>query len=123
MFEKASRMKLRFAYKGQCSVEDLWDLSVEELDSIYQEMRKKQRESNTDSLLEKRDEGDRLLDLQVNIVKHIVQVKLAEAEARERAAENKLRREKIAAIMAEKQDEGLKNMSLEELQEEMEKTV
>ena len=35
LFVMATRGKYRFPFKGQISVEDLWDLSVKNLDSIF----------------------------------------------------------------------------------------
>jgi hypothetical protein len=116
LFEEATRKKQRFQYKGICSVEDLWDLSVEELDSVYQTLRKQQEARSGDSLLNKRTQIDRTLQLQVEIVKHIVSVKLTEKEEKVAKAEKKQRKQKIAEIIAEKRDESLKNMSLEELE-------
>lgn len=34
IFEKATKEKYRFPFKGQVSVEDLWDLKLQDLDSI-----------------------------------------------------------------------------------------
>ena len=115
-FEKGTRDKVRFAYKGQTGIEDVWDLSVEDLDGIYQKLMETQREMSTDSLLEQKRTGSRTLELKINIVKHMVTVKLAEAEAREQAAENKLYDQRVDAIIAKKQDAGLEEMSIEDLQ-------
>ena len=35
MFEIAARNKFRFPFKGMISTEDLWDLSVENLDNVF----------------------------------------------------------------------------------------
>lgn len=71
MFEKATRLKLRFPYKGACTVEDLWDLSVTALDSVYKALRNAQKEMDGESLLSEKKEN-LTLALQVDIVKHIV---------------------------------------------------
>jgi hypothetical protein len=116
MFEKAARMKLRFQFRGQCSVEDLWDLNVESLDSIYQEIHTKMKAQKGKSLLRKKNHKDTVLELQSGIVKHIVTVKLKEQEARENATVTKARKEKLLGLLAEKQDESLRDMSEEDLQ-------
>lgn len=115
MFEQATRNKLRFAYKGQCSVEDLWDLPVEELDVLYQSLRLVQKERNSESLLEKRDTTGKVLDLQVGIIKHIVVTRLAEVEEAKAEAANRLRKQKIMEIISTKQDKDLEEKSVEEL--------
>lgn len=119
MFEKASRMKLRFEYRGAISVEDLWDLSVEALDGIYASLCAQKKSVNEDSLLKRATKEDRVRDLKIGLVKHIVEVKLQEAKDRESRAVAKLQREKIAAIIEKKEDASLEEMSIEDLKKTM----
>jgi len=115
MFEKATRMKLRFDYKGLCSVEDLWDLSLKDLDNIYKKLNKQSKEQEEASLLNEPTKENAVLSLKMSIVKHIVELKLAEKQRREEASERAAKKQKILDIMAEKQDEQLKSMSLDDL--------
>ena len=116
MFEYATRNKIRFPFKGLISVEDLWDLSLTNLDSIYKTLNKQVKQSEEESLLNTMTTVDKELDVQIAIVKHIVAVKLAEQEAREKASAKKAQKQKIMAIIASKQDEALQNSSIEDLQ-------
>ena len=115
IFEYATRNKVRFSYKGIISVEDLWDLSVTELDKIYKELNTRVKQSQEESLLAVKSEADEELEVQIAIVKHIVAVKLSERAALEKAAEKKAQKQKIMAIIAKKQDESLENASIEDL--------
>ena len=115
IFELASRMKLRFSYKGMLSVEDLWDLSVQELDRIFKVLNAKLKVCNEESLLGSKSTENTELDLQVAIVRYIVEVKLAEAAARQMEAEKIAKRQKILAILAEKQEGALASKTEEEL--------
>lgn len=117
MFEIAIRNKMRFPYKGQISVEDLWDLSVDALDTVFKTLNSKVKASQEESLLQTRTKEDEELSIQIAIVKHIVAVKLAEADAAKKARENKEQRQKILSILADKQEDALKNKSVEELQQ------
>ena len=116
MFEYATKNKVRFPFKGLISVEDLWDLSLTNLDSIYKTLNKQVKQSEEESLLNTKTTVDKELDVQIAIVKHIVAVKLAEQEAREKASAKKAQKQKIMAIIASKQDEALQNSSVEDLQ-------
>ena len=115
-FEAASRMKLRFAHKGQCTVEDLWDLSLPSLDGIYKQLRADQKRLEGDSLLSS-GEGtqDVALAFAVDIVTHVVRTKQAEAQARTQAAEKRAKKARILEIIESKQDEALQGKSVEEL--------
>ena len=115
IFEVASRMKIRFAYRGMITVEDLWDLSVQELDRIFQKLNKALKESKEESLLKPQDKEDSELAIAVAIVRHIVEVKLAEAAIALAAVERKAKKQKILTILADKQDDSLRNMSSEDL--------
>lgn len=119
IFERAARAKLRFDYRGKISAEDLFDLPLGTLDAIYSELRAVQKSSSEDSLLKKETKEGRILDLRIDLVKHVVTTKLQEDEARKTRASIKIQKEKIASIIAKKQDEGLEGLSVEELQKQM----
>ena len=115
MFELAARMKLRFPYRGLISVEDLWDLSVQELDKVFKVLNAKLKTEKEDSLLGPKEKATSDLELQVAIIKYIVNVKLNEMAVRTMKAEKAAKKQKILAIMSEKQDMDLKAKSLDEL--------
>lgn len=116
MFEAAVRNKMRFPYKGQISVEDLWDLDINALDGVFKTLNSKVKVSQEESLLRTRSKESEELMVQIEIVKYIVSVKLAEAEARKNAEANRAKRQQILGILADKQESDLKNKSPEELQ-------
>ena len=114
LFEIATREKYRFPYKGQISVEDLWDLSPTALDGIYKTLNKAIKAQDEESLMTER-EADPTTANMVEIVKHIFTVKRDEQRAKKAAIENAEKRRHIMDILARKQDEALNNKSEEEL--------
>ena len=115
IFEYANRNKIRFPFKGMISAEDLWDLSLANLDSIYKTLNKQVKQSEEESLLTTKTNVDTELEVQIAIVKHIVSVKLEEQDAREKAAAKKAQKQKIMSIIATKEDEALQNSSVDDL--------
>lgn len=116
MFEIAARNKFRFPFKGMISTEDLWDLSVENLDNVFKTLNSEMKKTKEESLLSTKSKDDEVLELKIKIVKHIVTVKQEEKEAREKKFLDRERNQKIMSIIDAKQDEQLHNMSVEELQ-------
>ncbi len=116
IFEYAARNKVRFPYKGLVSVEDLWDLPATELDKIFKTLNSQAKQAQEESLLNTKSKEDEAIEIQIAVVKHIVSVKLEERNKREKALENKAKKQKIMEIMAAKKDEALQNSSIDELQ-------
>lgn len=115
MFENATRTKMRFPFKGMISVEDLWDLSVKDLDAIFKTLNAQAKKSQEESLLVIKTEEDEVLSTQIEIVKYIVTVKLAEAEKAKQSKAVKEQKQKIMEILSKKEDEDLQNKSVDEL--------
>lgn len=116
MFEIAVRNKFRFPFRGAISTEDLWDLSVQQLDEIFKTLKSQEKKAQEESLLNVRTPEDTVLETKIEIIRYIVGVKLEEANQAQRAKETRDKREKILAVLAEKQDADLRNKSPEELQ-------
>ena len=115
IFEYAVRNKVRFPFKGMISVEDLWDLSLTNLDSIYKTLNKQVKQSEEESLLSTSANVNTELEVKIAIIKHNVSVKLTEKENAEKAAAKKAQKQKIMSIIATKENEALQNSSIEEL--------
>ena len=119
MFDVATRKKLRFPMrKGMISCEDLWDLSLDDLDRLAIDLKKTlderevsfiktPRVSNTDD------------QLRFNIVKSVIDVKLQEKEIKEDRVKKEAEKVRIQALIAEKENEKLKDTSLEELKKKL----
>jgi len=123
MFELATRNKMRFPFKGQISVEDLWDLSLEDLDTVFKKLNKDAAQTKEESLLATKVKQDTVLDTQIEIVKYIFAVKMAERTARLEAAKRNEQKQKIMAVMATKQEHELQNKSIEELQKMLDEII
>lgn len=122
LFEYATRNKLRFAStRGELSVETLWDVPLRSnndfnLDAIARTANKALKEATEESFVSTtRTPEHTRLEMTLNIIKHVIEVKLSdEANARQRA-ENKKEKEKLLQILAEKQDGKLSALSEKEL--------
>lgn len=115
LFKIAVKNKYRFTYKGVQTVEDLWDLSVEELDKIYKTLKNKQKSEAEESLLTTASKEDKELNNKIEIIKTIVADKLSDKEKAVKAAERRAKNRRILEIMADKQEDELKSKSLDEL--------
>ena len=115
IFEKAVREKTRFNFKGLISVEDLWDLSLESLDSIWCTLESNLEKLPKKSLLSTNTKQRDEIEFKQEIIKHIVETKKAEKLANEQAKANATKKQMVLDIIEAKQNDDLKNMSVEEL--------
>lgn len=115
IFEIATRNQFRFPFKGSISVEDLWTLSTENLDSVFKTLNSQAKQADEESLLNKKTKEDEILGVKIEIIKYIVKVKLEEENLRLQAKEQAEKKQKIMSILSDKQDQDLQNKSIEEL--------
>jgi len=116
LFKKATRMKLRFNFKGQTSVEDLWDLTIQSLNAVYQGLSSEAKALENDSLLEIKSRELETNELKRAIVKYIFSVKTEERKKLEDDAAIAQKRHRIMDIIDQKQYAELANMPIEELE-------
>ena len=116
MWIEALKKKYRFEYKGLINVEDLFDLKLEDLDYIYKNLKRNENDLQVDSLLDaNKNPLKKEIENKINIVKAIFDMKEAEIESAKIAMANKVQRDKILAIIENKQDQELSEKSIDEL--------
>lgn len=114
VFEVASQKKFRYPFKGMITTEDLWDLTPEQLDSVYKALNKELLTSMEGSLLTETVENPDIR-AKIEIVKHIFDQKRAVIEFNKMAAERTAKKQHILEVIAKKRDDALENLSEDEL--------
>lgn len=122
MFEFATRNKLRFpSVRGDLSVENLWDVPLRSrddfnLDVIAKSVNKSLKAMTEESFVEvKKTAAQDRLEVALEIVKHVIAAKVSEEKAAETRAANRVEKEKLLRILAEKQEGKLSELSEKEL--------
>lgn len=124
IFEQALRKRLRFSSsKGELSTEDLWDLPLTHtrnnstsLDAIAIECNAKIERTGTVSFVTKVNDATADDKLRLEILKYIIAVKQEQNLAKTQYAANKVKKDRILELLAQKKDETLSSKSEEELQ-------
>lgn len=99
---------------GSYTTQDLYQLPLNQLDKIYKDLKGQSREE--DSLINRRTNADRLVELKIAVVTHVVRYRQELADKKAQAEEAKQKRDLIKNLIEEKKLSGLKELSLEELQ-------
>ena len=120
IFEKASKSKLTFKLSnGVVKTDDLWSLSLESLDVLARFLNKEVKESGEESFIEERSSKNETLELKFSIVKHIIKCKLSDKKESELRIINSDKKDKILQAIANKQDNSLNEMSIDDLKKEL----
>lgn len=126
MFEKATRLKLRFdSSRGDLTTEQLWDLPLLskngfDLDSVAKTANTELKSISEESFVETRTnprKGE--LELKLEIVKHVIKTKQDENAATLSATTKREERKKLEAILATKQAAKLEGLSEEDIQKRL----
>lgn len=123
IFEAASRAKLRFdTPKGFLSAEDLWDLPLTStvgkanLDDVARSVNRQLKATADESFVSRTAGADKTLQLKLDVVKRVIEVRMAENESAAAAVANREKRNKVLDIIESKKAAALENLSVEELE-------
>lgn len=122
MYKTASQLKLRFATnRGPLSVEQLWDLNQTDLTNSIKAVKRVLKKGDDEELsfLDDTKVVDVENQLRFDILKDIYLTKKKAAEELRDKAEIKAHNQKILSLIAEKKDDTLKGMSIEQLEAQL----
>jgi len=120
LFELASRKQFRYSLnKGTINTEDLWELSLEALDRLAKSLNKELKESEEESFIKTRTVANKTLEAKFEVVKHVINVKLAENEEKAEKAKKQAKKEQLLELIGRKELQSLENKSIEELTAEL----
>jgi len=122
IFEYATRSKFRFqSVKGELTIEQLWDVPLRSRDDfnldVVAKAASKAVQEKGESFVETTKTPEHLRrETALEIVKHVINKKLAEEQFAKKLADNRIEKERLLAILAEKQAGKLSELSEKELQ-------
>ena len=122
IFEYAARNKLRFdTEKGEVYVEDLYDMPLKarnnfDLDTTAKIINRCLKQQEEESFVSTPTKNSNDLSIKLDIVKHIIAVKLEEKNSKEQSKANEAQRKKLQEVIARKKDSALEALSVEDLE-------
>jgi hypothetical protein len=117
MYKKALRTKLRFSTtKGKLTTEDLFDLSLTDLNNLAISLDKKLSETPRKSFISDIAPDTQEDELRLNIVKDVITLKLAERNAAQNAKAKAAEKAQLLEILHRKKNEALENLSVAEIE-------
>ena len=117
MYKKALRTKLRFSTaKGKLTTEDLFDLSLTDLNNLAIDLDKKLSETPRKSFISDIAPDTQEDELRFNIVKDVITLKLAERNAAQNAKAKAAEKAQLLEILHRKKNEALENLSVAEIE-------
>ena len=120
MYKEATKQKLRFSTpRGLLTTEQLWDLSLTDLDTLAVSLETEHKESGKKSFLVTKSVKDKVAKLRFDVVLDVLTTKVDEANAAKEAKDDKEHNNKILSLIAEKQDDALKGKSIAQLKAEL----
>ena len=123
LFMQATREKFRFqSNKGDLSVEQLWDMPLTsctgfDLDTVAKAVNSDLKGANEESFVNTTNNpAVSRLQNKLEVVKAIIEIKLAEAEAAKKRAEKAAERQRLMEVLHSKKDQELQGLSVEEIE-------
>lgn len=117
MYKKALRTKLRFSTtKGKLTTEDLFDLSLIDLNNLAIALDKKLSETPRKSFISDIEPDTQEDELRFNIVKDVIALKLVERNAAQNAKAKAAEKAQLLEVLHRKKNEALENLSVAEIE-------
>jgi hypothetical protein len=122
IFEQAARLRIRFeSPKGPLTVEDLFILPLTSqtekanLDDIARSLHLQLKNSDAISFVTPAQGADQVTQTKFDIVKYVIDIRIAERDAAAIAADRKAKKQQILSLISQKENDKLAGSSLEEL--------
>lgn len=122
IFEQATRQKLRFqSPKGDLTTEQLWEMPLQsksqfDLDTVAKAVNADLKAVTEESFVStNQSPANEKLTLMLDVVKHVIAVRVAEAAAARQRADRAAERQKLLGILADKQDAALHELTPDEI--------
>lgn len=123
LFVIAARKKFRFSStKGELNVEDLFDLNLNSLDAIAVALDEKIQKAGRKSFVQKRAASTTDFEIQLEIVKFIIETKQAEIEERKVREAKAAKREFLLGLKQKKEMDQLEGLSLADIEKQLAET-
>jgi hypothetical protein len=126
MFEKATRLKLRFASnKGDLTVENLWELPLQsrtgfDLDNVAKAANNELKSLSEESFVSTTNNpAKNLAQLKLDIVKRVIEVKIAENEEQRNAAQKSAERQRLLEALNNSEQQELQKLTPDEIRKRL----